>query len=222
MAASNRLKPGRKRTTSSRRWLQRQLRDPYVARAQQQGWRSRAAFKLLEIDAKYKLLRPKRRIIDLGCAPGGWCQVAARAVGSQGPAPPVVGLDITEMAPIPGVTFICADFTTEDTLEMLSQHVAGGVDVVLSDMAQKATGHRKTDHLRIMHLCELAADFAAQVLDPGGDFLAKVLKGGTEGALLAQLKRDYRTVRHVKPPASRKESAEGYVLAQGFRRARGT
>ncbi len=214
---NKRLTPGKKRSESSRRWLRRQLSDPYVAKAQALGWRSRAAFKLLEIDAKYHILTPGARVIDLGSAPGGWCQVAARAVGSTPDRPLIIGIDIVDMEAIAGVMFMRADFTENETPAALNKMIDGGVDVVLSDMAQPATGHKKTDHLRIMHLCELAADFAGKTLKPGGHFLAKVLKGGTETQLLTRLKREYTRVHHVKPPASRKGSAEAYVLAQHFR-----
>ncbi|HXF87032.1 MAG TPA: RlmE family RNA methyltransferase [Xanthobacteraceae bacterium] len=202
------------RTASSQRWLERQINDPYVARAKREGFRSRAAYKLAEIDDKYHLLRPGARVVDLGAAPGGWSQVAAQRVGPEGR---VVAVDILEMAPVPGVEFIQLDFLHPTAPERLEMALGGPADVVLSDMSPKATGHRQTDHLKIMALVEAAADFARRVLRPGGALLAKVLRGGTERMLLEALKRDFTTVRHVKPPASRTDSAESYVLATGFR-----
>ncbi len=216
-----RVKTSKKRTTSSNRWLERQLNDPYVARAKREGWRSRAAFKLLEMDDKYKLLKPGQRVVDLGAAPGGWSQVAAQRVNSLGEkgkaAGAVVGIDLLDIEPIPGVTFTVMDFLNEDAPERLKGMMGGKADVVMSDMAANATGHKKTDHLRIVGLAELAIQFAREVLAPGGAFVAKVLQGGTEGTLLADLKRDFAVVRHVKPAASRADSAELYVLATGFR-----
>jgi 23S rRNA (uridine2552-2'-O)-methyltransferase len=209
-----RLKKARAFTHSSQQWLERQLNDPYVAKAKREGYRSRAAFKLAEIDEKYKLLKPGQAVLDLGAAPGGWSQVAVTKVGDKGQ---VIAIDLLEIDPIPGVTFAQMDFLAEDAPDRLKAMTGGPVDLVLSDMAANTTGHKKTDHLRIIHLVELAADFARQVLKPGGAFLAKVFQGGTEGELLAQLKRDYQTVRHVKPQASRADSAELYVLATGFR-----
>ena len=212
------LKPDKRRTPSSRAWLQRQLSDPYVARAKREGFRSRAAYKLSEIDDKFHLLRPGARVVDLGAAPGGWSEVAAKRVGASGR---VVALDILDMKPIPGVEFLHLDFldatAPERLREMLGDKNQGKADVVLSDMAANATGHRQTDHLRIMALAEAAALFAREVLAPGGSFLCKVLQGGTEAGLLAELKRDFATVKHVKPPASRADSAELYLLAKGFR-----
>ena len=204
----------KRKSVSSRRWLERQLNDPYVARAKREGFRSRAAFKLLEIDDKHHLLKPGGKVVDLGAAPGGWSQVAARRVGSAGR---VVGIDVLEMEPIPGVEFAQIDFLDAEAPERLKAMLGGPADVVLSDMAANATGHRQTDHLKIMALVEAAAAFAAEVLKPGGAFLAKVIQGGTEATLLAALKRDFATVRHVKPAASRADSAELYVLATGFR-----
>jgi 23S rRNA (uridine2552-2'-O)-methyltransferase len=211
-----RVKSGKGRSQSSRQWLERQLNDPYVARAKREGLRSRAAFKLIEIDDKYRLLKKGGHVVDLGAAPGGWSQVAAKRVGApeQGR---VVAIDIQEMAPLPGVDFMLLDFLDARAPELLKQRLGGPADVVLTDMAANATGHRKTDHLKIMALVEAAAEFAAEVLRPGGSFLAKVLQGGTEPALLAKLKRHFATVRHVKPAASRTDSAELYLLASGFR-----
>jgi len=211
-----RLKDGRK-SLSSRRWLERQLNDPYVARAKREGFRSRAAFKLAEIDERHHLLKPGARVVDLGAAPGGWSQLARKRVGPRGR---VVAIDVLEMAPIAGVEFLHLDFLDPHAPEKLKALLGGPADVVLSDMAANATGHRATDHLRIMALVEAAAEFAREVLKPGGSFLAKVIQGGTEGALLAALKRDFESVKHVKPPASRSDSAELYVLATGFRGAK--
>jgi 23S rRNA (uridine2552-2'-O)-methyltransferase len=212
-----RLKTARKRTTSQQKWLERQLNDPYVARAKREGYRSRAAYKLLEIDEKHRLLKPGQRVVDLGAAPGGWSQIAARKVGSPEGKGRVVGIDLLPIEPLPGAEFIVLDFLDPDAPERLETLLGGPADVVLSDMAANATGHKQTDHLRIVGLAEAAADFARSVLAPGGAFLAKVLQGGTEGALLADLKRDFTAVRHVKPAASRADSAELYVLATGFR-----
>jgi len=219
-----RLKDQKRRTASSRAWLTRQISDPYVARAKREGFRSRAAFKLAEVDDRYKLLRPGARVVDLGAAPGGWSEIATRRVGAGGR---VVALDILDMKAIPGVEFLQLDFLDPSAPQRLEALLGGGgepqgkdqakADVVLSDMAANATGHRQTDHLRIMALAEAAADFARQVLAPGGAFLCKVLQGGTEAALLAELKRDFSSVKHVKPPASRTDSSELYLLAKGFR-----
>ena len=202
------------RSPSSRVWLERQLNDPYVKEARTKGYRSRAAWKLVEVDQKATLLKPGGRVVDLGAAPGGWAQVAAEGVGRSGK---VVAIDVLDMEAIAGVDFLKLDFLDPAASDKLKALLGGPADLVLSDMAANATGHRKTDHLRIMALVEAAAAFAAEVLKPGGAFLAKVIQGGTETALLAALKRDFAGVRHVKPPASRKESAELYVLATGFR-----
>jgi len=214
-----RVKSGRKRTVSSKRWLERQLNDPYVAQAKREGYRSRAAYKLLELDQKHALFSRGQRVVDLGAAPGGWAQVAARKVGSQDGAGRVVGIDLLPIEPIPGVELIELDFLAPEAPERLIERLGGPADVVMSDMAANATGHKKTDHLLIVGLAEAAIDFARSVLAPGGAFVAKVLQGGTEGALLADLKRDFAVVRHVKPAASRSDSAELYVLATGFRGA---
>jgi len=211
-----RLKPDKRRKLSSRTWLERQINDPYVARAKREGFRSRAAFKLAEIDDKYRLLKPGARVVDLGAAPGGWSEIAARRVGANGR---VVALDILEMKPIAGVEFLKLDFLDETAPPQLKAMLGGSADVVLSDMAANTTGHRQTDHLRIMGLAEAAAQFAREVLAPGGAFLCKVLQGGAEAALLAALKREFSDVKHVKPPASRTDSAELYLLARGFRGA---
>jgi 23S rRNA (uridine2552-2'-O)-methyltransferase len=209
-----RLKGGKRRTPSSRAWLERQITDPYVARAKREGFRSRAAYKLAEIDDQYRLLKPGARVIDLGAAPGGWSEVASRRAGPRGR---VVAIDILEMKPIAGVEFLQLDFLDETAPSRLKTMLGGKADVVLSDMAANATGHRQTDHLRIMALAEAAAHFAREVLAEGGSFLCKVLQGGTETVLLAALKRDFASVKHVKPPASRTDSAELYLLARGFR-----
>ncbi|MCB9978045.1 MAG: RlmE family RNA methyltransferase [Rhodospirillales bacterium] len=206
-----RVKTARGRKTSSKQWLERQLNDPYVRRAQADGMRSRAAYKLLEIDQKTSLLRPGLRVVDLGAAPGGWSQVAA-ARGCR-----IVAIDLLAMDPLPGVDFIQMDFMEESAPEVLSAALGGPADLVLSDMAPNTTGHKATDHLRIMALVEAAADFAGQVLAPGGAFVAKVFQGGAEHTLLADLKRAFAKVQHIKPPASRKESAEQYLVATGFR-----
>jgi 23S rRNA (uridine2552-2'-O)-methyltransferase len=213
-----RLKTARRHGPSSQRWLERQLNDPYVAAAKREGFRSRAAYKLAEIDDKHQLLRPGMRVVDLGAAPGGWSQIAAERVAAAAGRGQVVAIDITAVDPLPGVTFVQLDFTSpgaEDSLKALLRD--GGADVVLSDMAAPTTGHTRTDHLRIMGLAEVAAEFACDVLAPGGTFLAKVLQGGTEREVLDRLKRSFKTIRHVKPPASRADSAELYVLATGFR-----
>ncbi len=209
-----RLKDEKRRTLSSRTWLERQIRDPYVARAKREGFRSRAAYKLAEIDDKYRLLKPGTRVVDLGAAPGGWSEIAARRVGAGGR---VLAIDILDMKPIAGVEFLKLDFLDHTAPQRLKDLLGGQADLVLSDMAANATGHRRTDHLRIMALAEAAAHFAREVLAPGGSFLCKVLQGGTEAALLAELKRDFASVKHVKPPASRSDSAELYLLARGFR-----
>ncbi|HZD91495.1 MAG TPA: RlmE family RNA methyltransferase [Pseudolabrys sp.] len=206
------------RTVSSKRWLTRQLNDPYVVRARREGYRSRAAFKLAEIDEKAHILKKGARVIDLGAAPGGWSQVAVKRVGAPEEGK-VVAIDLLPMEPVSGVAFAQLDFLAPDAPDKLQTMLGGRADVVLSDMAANATGHRQTDHLKIMALVELAADFAREVLAPGGSFLAKVLQGGTEASLLAGLKRDFQSVKHVKPPSSRADSAELYLLATGFRKA---
>jgi 23S rRNA (uridine2552-2'-O)-methyltransferase len=213
----SRVRTSAKRSLSSTLWLERQLNDPYVAQARREGFRSRAAYKLIEIADKHRLFRPGQRIVDLGAAPGGWSQVAARRVEAASGKGRVIGIDLLEIDPIAGVHFIMMDFNDADAPARLTAALGGPADGVLSDMAANATGHRQTDHLRIVALAELAADFAREILAPRGFFLAKVLQGGTEGALLASLKRDFALVRHLKPKASRLDSAELYVLATGFR-----
>lgn len=213
-----RVKTAKKRKTSSTAWLQRQLNDPYVARARADGWRARSAYKLLELDEKYKLLKPGMRVVDLGAAPGGWCQVAVKAVHSVPEHPTVVGIDYLEMDPVPGAVLLQKDFISDDAPDALIEALGGHkADIVLSDMAAPTTGHKATDHLRIIALVELAADFALDVLAPGGTFVAKVFQGGTEHELLAMLKRNFTSTFHAKPPASRAESAETYLVARGFR-----
>lgn len=209
-----RVKTANKRSLSSQKWLERQLNDPYVARAKREGYRSRAAFKLLEIDEKYNILKPGQRIVDLGAAPGGWSQIAAKKIGAKGK---VVGIDLLPIDPMAGVEFIQLDFLDESAPGKLIEMLGGPADVVMSDMAANTTGHKKTDHLRIIGLAEAAIYFAREILAPGGAFVAKVFQGGTESQLLTDLKRDFAVVRHVKPAASRADSAELYVLATGFR-----
>jgi 23S rRNA (uridine2552-2'-O)-methyltransferase len=209
-----RLSGDKRRKPSSRAWLERQINDPYVARAKRDGLRSRAAYKLAEIDDKFHLLGKGVRVVDLGAAPGGWSEIAARRIGAGGR---IVALDILDMKPITGVEFVKLDFLDASAPDRLKEMLGGEADVVLSDMAANATGHRQTDHLRIMALAEAAAQFAREVLAPGGSFLCKVLQGGTEAELLAALKRDFSSVKHIKPPASRTDSAELYLLARGFR-----
>jgi 23S rRNA (uridine2552-2'-O)-methyltransferase len=206
------------RSLSSKLWLERQLNDPYVARARHEGFRSRAAFKLIEIDDKHRLLKPGARVVDLGAAPGSWSQVAVKRVGAAEGRGRVVAIDLLDMAPIPGVELVRLDFLDAHAPDAVKSLLAGPFDVVLSDMAANATGHRKTDHLKIMALAEAAADFAREALAPGGTFLCKVLQGGTEAALLAALKRDFARVKHLKPAASRSDSAELYLLAMDFRK----
>lgn len=213
-----RVRTAKGRKLSSTRWLERQLNDPYVQAAQRDGFQSRAAYKLLEINEKHKLLKKGDVVIDLGAAPGGWTQVAVQKVGADVGAGAVVALDLLDMDPVPGAAMLKADFMEDDALDLLGKALGDRkADLVLSDMAAASTGHKQTDHLRIMGLCEAALDFAEDVLAPGGSFLAKVLQGGTENALLERLKQGFASVKHVKPSASRADSSELYVLAQGFR-----
>jgi len=212
-----RLKSARKRTTSQQIWLQRQLNDPYVAKAKEAGYKSRAAFKLVEIDDKYRLLKPGMRIVDLGAAPGGWCQVAAERIKSSDADCRIVGIDLLPIDPLPGVDFFQMDFTLPEADEELKRRLGGPANGVISDMAANTTGHKATDHLKIVGLAEMAAAFAREVLAPGGFFLCKLFQGGETVTLLNDLKRDFTTVRHVKPAASRAGSSELYVLATGFR-----
>ncbi|HEX6956621.1 MAG TPA: RlmE family RNA methyltransferase [Ferrovibrio sp.] len=216
--AKVKVKTARGRSVGSQRWLQRQLNDPYVSAAKTAGFRSRAAYKLLELDAKFKLLKPGMRVVDLGAAPGGWTQVAVQKVkAGEAGGGFVLGVDINPVDPIPGARLMQQDFLAEGADARVIEALGGKADLVLSDMAAPATGHRQTDHIRIMALCEAALDFALRVLNPGGAFVAKVLRGGTENELLNTMKRDFKLVRHVKPPASRADSAESYVIAMGFR-----
>ena len=205
-----------KRKLSSKLWLERQLNDPYVAQARREGYRSRAAYKLIEIDDKYNLLKSGMTVVDLGAAPGGWSQVAAKRVGAPRKGK-VIAIDLLEMGEIAGVDFAQLDFLASDAPDRLIAMIGGRADVVLSDMAANTTGHRKTDQLRIVGLVEAAALFASEVLKPGGTFLAKVFQSGADAGLLLQLKLDFTGVRHVKPTASRQDSSERYVLATGFR-----
>jgi 23S rRNA (uridine2552-2'-O)-methyltransferase len=215
------VKSGGKRKLSSKLWLERQLNDPYVAQARREGYRSRAAYKLIEIDDKYHFLKPGLTVVDLGAAPGGWSQIAARRVGAADGKGKVIAIDLLEMSEIVGVSFAQLDFLEEDAPDKLLTMIGGRADVVLSDMAPNTTGHRKTDQLRILGLVEGAVAFAADVLNPGGTFVAKVFQSGADAALMTQLKRDFASVRHVKPASSRKDSSERYVLAMGFRSAQG-
>lgn len=208
------IKTAKGRKISSIKWIERQLTDPYVARAKKEGYRSRAAYKLIEIDEKTKILKKGQIVVDLGAAPGGWCQVAV----AKGCA--VVAIDLLEMDEIPGVTFFQMDFMEDEAVDALTDALGGEkADVVMSDMAHNTVGHRNTDHTKIMLLVEAAYEYAIDILKPGGTFIAKVFQGGTEGDLLARMKKDFKTVKHIKPPASRKESPETYVIAQVFRRS---
>jgi 23S rRNA (uridine2552-2'-O)-methyltransferase len=206
------VKTAKSRSAASARWLARQLNDPYVTAARQQGWRSRAAFKLLELDARFQLVRKGARVLDLGAAPGGWTQVAVKRGAAS-----VVALDLLPIDPIHGATIVQGDFSDPGMPERLMATLGGGADLVLSDMAPNTTGHSSTDHIRIVALAEMALDFALQVLSPGGGFVAKVFQGGSEKPILDVLKRNFASVRHAKPPASRKESSELYVVAMRFK-----
>lgn len=209
---TERLKAKGNLTVSSKRWLTRQINDPYVTAAKQQGWRSRAAFKLIELDDRFHLIRPGMAVVDLGSAPGGWTQVAVRRGAAR-----VVGMDLLAMDPVAGAMFLQGDFSEDGADRRLIEAVGRRADLVLSDMAPNTTGHAATDHLRIMALAELALDFAISILAEGGGFVAKVFQGGSERAMLERMKRHFAVVRHAKPPASRKESSELYVIASGFR-----
>ena len=206
------VRKANKRSVQSRAWLERQLNDPYVAAAQAQGYRSRAAFKLIEMDDRYGLIKPGCLVVDLGAAPGGWAQVAVKRGAAK-----VLGLDLLPINPVQGATFLEGDFNDEDMPARLTALMGAKVDVVLSDMAPNTTGHAATDHLRIIALAEMALEFASHILAPGGSFVAKVFQGGTESLMLAPMKRMFAQVKHVKPPASRKDSSELYVLGMGFR-----
>ncbi|MEL7429299.1 MAG: RlmE family RNA methyltransferase [Pseudomonadota bacterium] len=209
------VKTARGRKLSSTLWLQRQLNDPYVQRAKAEGYASRAAYKLLEINEKHEIIKPGDRVVDLGAAPGGWSQVASRITGSMADNPLVVGIDYLDMAPVAGAVILKKDFLDDDAPELLMNAIGGEApDVVLSDMAAPTIGHRKTDHLRTMHLVEVALDFALDVLKPGGHFLSKTFQGGTEGELLRMLKANFKSIHHIKPPASRDKSVELFILAK--------
>jgi 23S rRNA (uridine2552-2'-O)-methyltransferase len=212
-----RVRSARRRKPSSTEWLSRQLNDPYVAEAHRLGYRSRAAFKLIQLDERFQLLRAGMRVVDLGCAPGGWTQIAAARVGTDKGRGAVVGIDLQPTDPVPGATLLAGDFRDPAAAGQIRDALGSPADLVLSDMAAPATGHAATDHLRIVALAEDAFALAATLLRPGGAFVAKVFQGGTEGTLLAELKRAFATVRHAKPAASRAESAETYVVATGFR-----
>ncbi|HEX3973933.1 MAG TPA: RlmE family RNA methyltransferase [Stellaceae bacterium] len=212
-----RVKTAKKRSVSSAAWLARQLNDPYVAEAKRLGYRSRAAFKLIELDERFHLLKRNARIVDLGAAPGGWTQIAAQKIDAEGGKGKLVAADILPMEAIPGAIVLQQDFLDEKAPAEIIAALGGQADLVLSDMAAPTTGHAQTDHLRIVALAEAAYEFAKEVLAPGGAFVAKVFQGGAEGELFASLKRDFTTLRHAKPPASRAESAEVYVVAQGYR-----
>jgi 23S rRNA (uridine2552-2'-O)-methyltransferase len=214
-----RVKTAKQRSASSAAWLARQLNDPYVAEAKRLGYRSRAAFKLIELDERFHLLKRGARIVDLGAAPGGWTQIAAQKIGAEEGRGKLVAADILPMEAVPGATVLQQDFLDEKAPAEIMAALGGQADLVLSDMAAPTTGHAQTDHLRIVALAEAAYEFAKEVLAPGGTFVAKVFQGGAEGELFAALKRDFTTLRHAKPPASRAESAEVYVVAQGFRGA---
>lgn len=213
-----RVKSARGRKPSSTRWLERQLNDPYVSLAKKEGYRSRAAYKLIELDDKFKLLKPGKTVVDLGCAPGGWVQVAVKRTKSSEQKPQVVGMDLLEMPTVAGSILFQHDFTADDAPDLLKRALGGkAVDVVLSDMAPNTTGHKSTDHLRIMALLEMAVHFAAEVLSPGGAFIGKVFQGGAERDVMHLLKQNFSVVKHVKPKASRADSAEMYVVATGFK-----
>jgi len=209
-----RVKTSKYRKTSSNRWLERQLNDPYVLESKQKGYRSRAAFKLIQLDEKFKFLGKNKTIVDLGCAPGGWTQIAVERLHGTGQ---IVGIDILETQPIEGAILICQDFTSEDAPDKLKAILNGEADVVMSDMAANTTGHQQTDHLRTIALVEAAYAFAKEVLKKGGIFIAKVFQGGAEGEMLADMKKNFNKVSHFKPDASRTTSPETYVVAQGFK-----
>ena len=214
-ALTVKVKTSKYKKASSNRWLERQLNDPYVAESKRLGYRSRAAFKLIQLDEKYRFLGKGKTVVDLGCAPGGWTQVAVERNKGQGQ---VVGIDILETTPIAGATMICQDFTTEDAPEKLKSLLNGPADIVMSDMAANTTGHQQTDHLRTIGLVEVAYEFAKEVLSEGGIFIAKVFQGGAEGNLLADMKKNFTKVSHYNPDASRQGSPETYVVAQGFKK----
>ena len=209
---TQKVKHAKTRTNSSNQWLERHINDPYVQKANREGYRSRAAYKLKEIDERYPILKAGMNVVDLGAAPGGWCQVAVEKKCKR-----IVAIDLLPIEPIEGVIFMQLDFMDDSAPDKLKEALDGQADVVMSDIAPNTIGHAQTDHLRIMGLVEAAYDFATEVLKPGGAFVAKVFQGGTESQLLNRMKKEFKTVRHIKPPASRKESSEGFVLAQGFK-----
>lgn len=216
------VKTAKGRKLSSTRWLERQLNDPYVARAKAEGYRGRAAFKIIDLDDRFRFLVPGARVVDLGCAPGGWCQVAVQRVNALGDRPGkpvgrVIGLDLREVEPIAGAELHVLDFMADDADRQVKDWLGGQADVVMSDMAAASSGHKQTDHLRIVALCEAAAELAFDVLEPGGTFVAKVLAGGAEGSLQTLLKQRFEAVANVKPPASRSDSSEKFVVATGYR-----
>lgn len=216
------VKTAKGRKLSSTRWLERQLNDPYVARAKAEGYRGRAAFKIIDLDDRFRFLVPGARVVDLGCAPGGWCQVAVQRVNALGDRPGkavgrVIGLDLREVEPIAGAELHVLDFMADDADRQVKDWLGGPADVVMSDMAAASSGHKQTDHLRIVALCEAAAELAFDILEPGGTFVAKVLAGGAEGSLQTLLKQRFEAVANVKPPASRPDSSEKFVVATGYR-----
>ncbi|QIE54125.1 RlmE family RNA methyltransferase [Pikeienuella piscinae] len=218
------VKTAKGRKLSSKLWLERQINDPYVARAQAEGYRGRAAFKIMEIDDKHRFLVPGARVVDLGCAPGGWLQVAVPRINALGEKSGkrtgrIVGVDLQDVDPVPGAVLLKLDFLDEGADDAVKAALGGPADVVMSDMAASSSGHKQTDHIRIMALCEAAALLAFDILEPGGVFVAKVLSGGAENELLAELKRRFKKVSHMKPPSSRKDSSEKFVVATGFRDA---
>lgn len=216
----NGLKNKKIKSESSKKWLLRQLNDPYVEKSKQEGYRSRAAYKILEIHQKYPLFKKGSVVVDLGAAPGGWCQIASRIAESKTESPSVIGVDLLPIAPMTGVIFLQADFQEQSTIDLILQHLEGRkVDVVLSDMAPSTCGVKSVDHLRIMGLIEEAYDFAKSTLSQGGNFVAKIFQGGTETSFLNILKKDFQKIHHVKPPASRKDSKEIYLVALGFRKS---
>ncbi len=216
-ALKTRIKRKSRIKPSSRRWLERHMNDPYVHQAKAAGYRSRSAFKLIEIDDKHKILKSGARVVDLGSAPGGWSQICVDRCASADEQPSIAAIDYLEMDPVPGTVFLQKDFLDDDAPTALIDALGGRPDIVLSDMAAPTTGHRQTDHLRTMHLCEVAADFAIQMLMPGGHFLTKTFQGGAGSDLLAILKKNFRSIHHIKPPASRSQSVELYLLAKDFK-----
>ncbi len=216
-ALKTRVKTAKQRKISSTRWLERQLNDPYVQRAKKEGYRSRAAYKLIELDDRFHFLKPGKKILDLGAAPGGWTQVSAARVRSSEKAPQVIAIDLLDMPPVGGASFVQMDFLDDKAPGVLRDMLGGPVDVILSDMAPNTTGHAVTDQIRIMALLEVAFEFTREMLKPGGVFVAKVFQGGTERELLARMRKEFASVKHAKPNASRADSSEIYVVAQGFK-----